>query len=56
MVAGLVEGDDMILNDITHNKTITIKAGMETYIPPGIAFYLSATSKKEINLVLFELK
>jgi hypothetical protein len=56
MIAGLVAGDDIILHDTTHNKTITIKAGKETYIPPGLSFYLSATSKKEINLVLFELK
>ncbi len=56
IVAGLVAGDDIILHDTTHNKTITIKAGKETYIPAGIAFYLSATSKKEINLVLFEIK
>ena len=56
MIAGLVAGDDIILHDTTNNKTITIKAGKETYMPPGIAFCLSATSKKEINLVLFELK
>ncbi|MGZ3944011.1 MAG: hypothetical protein ACXVJB_03670 [Mucilaginibacter sp.] len=56
MIAGLVTGDDIILHDKTHNKTITIKAGKETYIPPGISFYLSASSKKEINLVLFEIK
>lgn len=56
IIAGLVAGDDIILHDKTHNKTITIKAGKETYIPPGISFYLSATGKKEINLVLFEIK
>lgn len=56
MIAGLVAGDDIVLHDTTHNKTITIKAGKETYIPPGISFYLSATGKKKINLVLFEIK
>jgi hypothetical protein len=56
MIAGLVAGNDIILHDITHNKTITIKANKETYIEPGISFYLSPTSKKAINLVLFELK
>ena len=56
MVAGLVAGDDIILHDTTHNKTVTIKPGKETYIEPGISFYLSATSKKEINLVFFEIK
>ena len=56
MVAGLVAGDNIILHDTTHNKTITIKTGKETYIEPGISFYLSATGKKEINLVLFEIK
>lgn len=56
MIAGLVTGDDLILHDQTHHKTITIKPGKETYIEPGISFYLSPTSKKEINLVLFELK
>lgn len=56
MIAGLVAGDDVILHDQTHHKTITIKPGKETYIEPGISFYLSPTSKKEINLVLFELK
>ncbi|MGZ4000621.1 MAG: hypothetical protein ACXVIY_08340, partial [Mucilaginibacter sp.] len=39
MIAGLAAGDDIILHDKTHNKTITIKAGKETYIPPGISFY-----------------
>jgi hypothetical protein len=56
MIAGLVAGDDVILHDTTHNKTIRIKNGRETYIEPGISFYLTPTSKKEINLVLFELK
>jgi len=56
MVAGLVAGDDMILHDLKNKRSITIKAGSETYIEPGISFYLSATSKKEINMVLFEIK
>ncbi len=56
MVAGLVAGDDVILHDTTHQKLIRIKAKKETYIEPGVSFYLTATSKKEINLVLFELK
>lgn len=56
MIAGLVAGDDIILHNTTHNKTIIIKANKETYIEPGISFYLSPTSKKEIDLVLFELK
>lgn len=56
MIAGLVAGDNIILHDETHNKTITIKAGKETYIPPGISFYLSATGRNQINLVLFEIK
>jgi len=56
MIAGLVVGDEVVLHDDTHHKTISIKPGKETYIEPGISFYLSATSKKEIDLVLFELK
>lgn len=56
MIAGLVTGDDIMLHDTKNNKTITIKAGKETYIPPGISFYLSPTGKKAIDLVLFELK
>jgi hypothetical protein len=56
MIAGVVAGDDIILHDKTHNKTLTLKSGKETYIEPGISFYLTPTSKKEINLVLFELK
>lgn len=56
MIAGLVTGDNIILHDETHNKTINIEPGKETYIEPGISFYLSATSKKAINMVLFELK
>ena len=56
MVAGLVTGDDIILHNTKDNTSITIKAGTETYIEPGISFYLSATGKKEINLVLFEIK
>ena len=56
MIAGLVAGDDIILHDTTNARTIIIKAGKETYIQPGISFYLSATSRKKINLVLFEIK
>ncbi|MBS1501110.1 MAG: hypothetical protein JST32_03555 [Bacteroidetes bacterium] len=56
MIAGLVSGDDIILHDTSHNKTIDIKPGKETYIEPGISFYLSPTSDKKIDLVLFELK
>lgn len=56
MIAGLVAGDDIILHDTKNNKQIILKAGKETYIEPGISFYLSATSKKEIDLVLFEIK
>lgn len=56
MIAGLVAGDNVILHDTKHNKTIDIKPGKETYIEPGISFYLSATSGKPINMVLFELK
>lgn len=56
MIAGLVAGDDVILHDKTHNKSIDIKPGKETYIEPGISFYLAATSDKPVNLVLFELK
>lgn len=56
MIAGLVAGDDIILHDTTHHKNVTIKANKETYIEPGIAFYLSATSTKPVNLVLFEVK
>ncbi|MBS1525392.1 MAG: hypothetical protein JST19_07075 [Bacteroidetes bacterium] len=56
MIAGLVSGDDITLHDTTHNKTIDIKPGKETYIQPGISFYLSPTTNKEVNLVLFELK
>jgi len=56
MIAGLVSGDDMVLYDETHHKMIRIKTSKETYIEPGISFYLSPTGKKPINLVLFELK
>jgi len=56
MIAGLVAGDDIILHDTKNHKSIDIQAGKETYIAPGTSFYLTTTSKKEINLVLFELK
>jgi len=56
MIAALVTGDDIILHDTKNNKQVTIKAGKETYIEPGTSLYLSTTGKKEINLVLFELK
>ena len=56
MVAGLVAGDDIILRDTKNHRSINIKAGEETYIAPGTSFYLTTTSKKEINLVLFEIK
>lgn len=56
MVAGLVAGDDIILHDTKNHRSINIKAGKETYIAPGTSFYLTKTSRKEINLILFELK
>lgn len=56
MIAGLVAGDDIILHKIQDHKSISIKAGKETYIAPGTSFYLTKTGKKEINLVLFEVK
>lgn len=56
MIAGLVTGDDIVLHDTKNNKSIKIKAGKETYIAPGTSFYLTKTGKKEINLVLFEVK
>ena len=56
MVAGLVTGDNIILHDTKNHRSINIKAGNETYIEPGISFYLTTTSNKEINLVLFEIK
>ncbi|MDO3625639.1 hypothetical protein [Mucilaginibacter sp. BT774] len=56
MIAGLVAGDDVILHDTKNHRSINIKPGKETYIEPGTSFYLTTTSKKEINLVLFELK
>lgn len=56
MIAGLVAGDDIMLHNTKNNKTTIIKAGKETFIPPGISFYLSPTGKKAIDLVLFELK
>jgi hypothetical protein len=56
MIAGLVAGDDIILHDTKNHKSIAIKAGKETYIAPGTSFYLTTTGKKEVNLVLFEIK
>jgi len=56
IIAGLVAGDDIILYDTKSNKSIHIKPGKETYIAPGTSFYLTKTSTKEINLVLFEIK
>ena len=56
MVAGLVAGDDIILHDTKNHRSIPIKGGKETYIEPGISFYLTTTGKKDINLVLFEIK
>jgi len=56
MIAGLVSGDDVIVHDTTHSRTVTLKAGKEIYIEPGISFYLSATGKKATDLVLFEIK
>jgi hypothetical protein len=56
MIAGLVAGDDVILHDTKNNSSIYIKPGKETYIEPATSFYLTKTGKKEINLVLFEIK
>jgi len=56
MIAGLVAGDDIILHNTKDHKSIRIKAGKETYIAPGTSFYLTKTGKKDINLVLFEIK
>ncbi len=56
MIAGLVAGNDIILHNTKDHRSIIIKAGKATYIAPGTSFYLTKTSKREINLVLFELK
>ena len=56
MIAGLVTGDDVVLHNTKNRKSVAIKPGKETYIEPGSSFYLTKTSKKEINLVLFEIK
>jgi hypothetical protein len=56
MIAGLVAGDNIILHDAKTNKSTVIKPGKETYIEPGTSFYLTTTSKKAVNLVLFEIK
>jgi len=56
MIAGLVAGHDIILHNTKNKTRMYIKPGKETYIEPGTTFYLTTTSKKEINLVLFEIK
>lgn len=56
MIAGLVAGDDIILHNTKDHRSIRLKVGRETYIAPGTSFYLTKTGKKEINLVLFEIK
>lgn len=56
MIACLLAGDDIMLHYTKYNKSISIKAGKETYITPGTSFYLANTGKKPIDLVLFEIK
>lgn len=56
MVAELVAGDAIIFHDTKNKKSTNIKAGKYLYIKPGSSFYLSATGKEAINLVLFEIK
>ena len=56
MIAGLVAGDDIILHNTKDRRSIRLKVGKENYIAPGTSFYLTKTGKKDVNLVLFEIK
>ena len=56
MIAELVAGDRVILNNAKGKKQSEIKTGKYLYIEPGSSFYFSAIGNEEINLVLFEIK
>lgn len=56
MIAELVNGGVVIYYDTGKNASINIKTGKYLYIEPGASFYFTAEEKKEINLVLFEIK
>jgi quercetin dioxygenase-like cupin family protein len=56
IIAALVEGGSVVLNDEGTKKTTVIVPGRLAYLPPGGSYELSTSSGNIINLVLFELK
>lgn len=56
MIAELVNGGEIIYYDARKKTSTSIKTGKYLYIEPGASFYFTAEEKKEINLVLFEIK
>ncbi len=56
MIAELVSGEGVILNNAKGKELFKIKNGKYLYIKPGTSFYFSVLGKEEINMVLFEIK
>jgi len=56
MIAELAGGDEVIYHDTLNKKSAKIHAGKYLYIEPGASFYFTTNGKKEINMVLFEIK
>lgn len=56
MIAQLVAGSEVTINNKKGKKLSQLKAGKYLYIKPGTAFYFSATADTETNMVLFEIK
>lgn len=56
IIAELVAGEDVIYYDTFRKRPTNINAGKYLYIEPGSSFYLAASGKEKLILVLFEIK
>lgn len=56
IIAELVAGEGVVFHDINSKTSASLVPGKYFYIEPGRSFYLSATKKETVNLVLFEIK
>lgn len=56
IIAELVAGNGIVFHDVNSKTSAKLIPGKYFYIEPGKSFYLSATKKESVNLVLFEIK
>jgi hypothetical protein len=56
IIAELVAGHAVVFHDVNSKASTSLVPGKYFYIEPGQSFYLSATKKELVNLVLFEIK